>query len=208
MENANSAVAEVEETNAAEETEQEAGSTIAKIDKGNMVLTLESIDKDNWKGFQFYIPAFKSLGLAEEHFTKLSKTGKSGEAIVLELVNAAMAQRMRGKASSKITFNAKGKTVADRNAYNAEREAWLQDPVKKILVTEDEAMEYVPGERETSSLSGFLKLKQDLLKSIKALKEAGNLEEARVQRDKYLEVAAEIDRLQKEQDEEVLSALD
>jgi hypothetical protein len=202
-------VVELEQENPSVEGAEENGNsqvTTAIKDMGGYTLRLEGIDEGKWKGFKFWTVEFKDLNFAIEHFTKLSKGGKDGEEVVLGLLNSAMAGRGRSKANSKLQL--KAKTVVGKQAEIAEREAWLKDPVASILVTEEDASEYVPGERETSSLSGMLKQKTDLIKAITKLKKDGDLDNARLQRDKYLELCAQIEAKQKEEQDDILASLD
>lgn len=197
-------------------------STTVKLDKGNLFLTLESITEGQWAGFRFFVPEFKSLEGAVSHFTEKSQGGKDGEDIILGIVNSALANRMRSRANSKLVVPMKidGKpiTVTSKAEFIATRQSWLQDPVKCILVTEEDALTYVPGEREVDSLSGLIRQKDGLLKSIREKKEliakSSNPEtiealkaDARIQLDKYKEVMALIEAKQRQEQEDLLNSI-
>lgn len=197
-------------------------STTVKLDKGNLFLTLESITEGQWAGFAFFVPEFKSLEGAVSHFTEKSQGGKDGEDIILGIVNSALANRMRSRANSKLVvpmkIDGKPTTVTTKAEFIATRKAWLQDPVKRILVTEEDALDYVPGEREVDSLSGLIRQKDGLLKAIREKKDliskATNPEtvealktDARVQLDKYKEVMALIEAKQRQEQEDLLNSI-
>jgi len=211
------------EAPAAEEGQESNGSqTTVKLDKGNLFLTLESITEGQWKGFSFFVPEFKSLSGAISHFTEMSQNGKDGEDIILGIVNSALANRMRSRANSKLVvpnkIDGKPLTVASKAAFLESRKQWLLDPVKRILVTEQDALEYVPGEREVDSLSGLIRQKDAILKVIKEKKDAigrsqdatviENLKnEARVQLEKYKELMAQIEAKQRAEQDELLNSI-
>lgn len=163
-----------QDNNTEQEAEGKSAATV-KIDKGNLFLTLESISDGQWKGFTFYVPEFKTLEGAIAHFTEKSANAKDGSDTILGIVNSALANRMRSRANSKLVVPSKidGKptTVVSKAAFIEERKSWLNDPAKRILVSEEDALNYVPGEREVDSISGLIRQKDSILKAIKEKKE-------------------------------------
>ena len=180
----NNEAAEVMDDEAVEESSEKSTTTV-KLDKGNLYLTLESITEGQWAGYSFFVPEFKSLEGAISHLTEKSQNAKDGEEIILELVNSGMRSRMRSRANSKLVVPSKidGKptTVASKAAFIQTRREWLLDPVKRVLVTEEDAFSYVPGEREVDSISGLNRQIDNIQKTINNLKKeiiasAGNEE--------------------------------
>jgi hypothetical protein len=170
---------------ASESSIEGAEATVTLIDKGDVVLKLDSITDGQWKGFRFYVPAVKSVEAAIRHFTAQSQGGKDGEEIITGLINSALAARSRSRANSKLTCPNKidGKEVssAQKEQFILERLAWLDDPEKCLLVNETDAFEYVPGEREVDSISGLIrqqtalrKVVTDLANQMKKAKGEGN----------------------------------
>jgi len=218
----NTQVEEVVNNNAEESNGSSDSQTTVKLDKGNLFLTLESITEGQWKGFSFFVPEFKSLENAVAHFTEKSQNGKDGEDIILGIVNSALANRMRSRANSKLVvpnkIDGKPITVASKAAFLESRKEWLQDPVKRILVTEEDALSYVPGEREVDSLSGLIRQKDSVLKAIKEKKDAISKattpeiaaalrDDARVQLEKYKELMAQIEAKQRAEQDELLNSI-
>lgn len=197
--------------------------TVVKIPKGNAKMVLKSIDDGTWKGFNFYVAQFDSVENAIEHFTAQSQNAKDGNEIVLDIVNSAMAARMRSRANSKLIPPAKidGKpiTVEGKEAFIEERKSWLLDVDKKVLVTLEDAYEYVPGEREVDSLSGLIRQKEALHKVCTELSSkikkatdpaviAQLKNEGAVQVAKYREVTALIAAKQEAEKNELFSKLE
>lgn len=197
--------------------------TVVKIPRGQAKMTLKSIDEGTWKGFVFYVAQFDSVDAAIEHFTAQSQNAKDGDEIVLDIINSAMAARMRSRANSKLIPPAKidGKpiTVEGKEAFIEERKSWLLDPEKKVLVTIDDAYQYVPGEREVDSLSGLIRQKEALHKVCSELHNkikkstddatiAALKSEAAVQIAKYREVTAAIAAKQEAEKNELFSKLE
>lgn len=169
-----------DENNIAVEDSQETP-TVTLVDKGDIVLKLEAIDEGKFKGFQFNVPAAKSLDGAIRHFTTQSQDGKDGEEIVLGLVNAALAARMRSRANSKLTppqkIDGQALSLAQKESFVKERLEWLGTE-KQVLVSEEDAFTYVPGEREVDSISGLQRQATELTKLVTKL--AGEIKAARV----------------------------
>ena len=160
--------------------------TVTLIDKGDIVLKLEAIDEGKFKGFQFNVPSAKTLDGAIRHFTTQSQDGKDGEDVVLGLVNAALVARMRSRANSKLTppqkIDGVVLSLAQKEAFVKERLEWLGTD-KQVLVSEEDAFTYVPGEREVDSISGLQRQVNELTKlvtklagEIKVVKEKGDSE--------------------------------
>lgn len=211
-----------EVANNSAENAESTDSTTLKLDKGSLFLTLQSITEGQWKGFSFFVPEFKTLDGAISHFTEKSQNGKDGEEVILGIVNSALANRMRSRANSKLVvpnkIDGKPITVASRAAFLETRKSWLNDPVKSILVNEEDALNYVPGEREVDSLSGLIRQKDSILKVIKekktAIANASSPEvaaalraEAQVQLEKYKELSAQIEAKQRAEQEELLASI-
>ena len=187
--------------------EQKTDNVIARLDKDGMLLELLEIKDGVNKGFKFWSKTYKTLQDAIAHFTKLSAGGKPGEKLVLALVNAALDFRMRSRATAKLTKSGKDVTVADKAAFAEEKKKWLKDPEASVVISQEDAENYVPGEREVSALSGLLRLKTELIKAIKAAKDAGNIDEAKAQAVKYHETVKRIDEEQKKEAEDILAML-
>lgn len=162
---------------------------VKEKDIGNgVILKLESFTEDTskLKGFVFNRVKFKTAKDAADHFTRISKGGKSGDEIICAMVNSNLSARMRSQATQ--TFLAAVRRIKDDNETKmAELMAELTDEeldtIRKecnnILISEEDALEYTPGEREVSAVSGLRKQKDDLLKAVKKLKEeAVKLKEA------------------------------
>ena len=182
--------------------------TLATVNHPTHVLILNEIKEGVNKGFKFWSKNYKTLKDAIEHFTKLSAGGKPGEALVLGLVNAALDFRLRSRANAKLTYTPKKDDAPDaKDKFTQEKKAWLKDPEKSVVINQEDADEYVPGERDVNALSGLIKQKTDLIKAIKLAKEAGNIEEAKLQASKYYEVVKMIEERQKKEEAEILAML-
>ena len=178
-----------------------------EVDKGDYKLKLLKIDNGVNKGALFWVKVYKTLEGSVRHFTELSKNAKTGDAVVLGLLNAALAFRLRGKAVSRITWSSpKDATVADKNKF-------MEEVKKKLatgenIISSDEAAEYIPGEREVDALSGLLRQKIELFKAIKEAKAKGDKETIKVQVVKYQEVCRLIQEKQDAEQAEILAALE
>lgn len=154
---------------------------VKEKDMGNgVILKSESFTEKGTKmyGFEFSRVKFKTAQDAANHFTRISTTGKSGDEIVCALVNNALSARMRSQATQAFLAKVR-KTKDDTETKMSELMETLTDEeidqIRKdcnnILISEEDALEYTPGEREVSAVSGLRKQKDDLLKAVKKLKE-------------------------------------
>ena len=171
--NTNAEVAENAET---ESSESPAPASVF-IKRGNAILELDGITEGAYAGFKFWRPTFESLDDCIEHFTAISKTGKDGAEVVLSLVNAALAARHRSLANSKLTIPQKIKNdVAKVKEFVDERNSKLTSPNvdDRILISQDDAFEYIPGERDVDSLSGLNNQKVKLFKAANETKKQYN----------------------------------
>lgn len=162
-------------------TAEETKITEKNIGNG-VVLKLEKFSEKEspMYGFQFWRKKFLTAAECANHFTLISKGGKSGDEIVCSMVNSALAARMRSQATQAfISAVRKIKEDTETKIGDLMKELTDEelDQIKKdtslILITEEDATEYTPGEREVSAVSGLRKQKDDLLKAIKKLKEEG-----------------------------------
>lgn len=119
-------------------------------------------DKEGkFNGAKFWTTEFKTLNDCINHFTKISKNGKPGEETILSLVHAAIGFRMRNKAQSALYAK------LDKKNPNHVNEKIIADFVEKgePIITEQDALEYIPGEREVTALSGLRRQMEGLKKS-------------------------------------------
>ena len=135
----------IEMTEAA--TTETTATTIAK--EGYVLVKKEFDPKSSGAGFSFFVLKFESVKSAAE---------KLSEATVLDLVNSAIAFSMRNKAKAAIS----DKATADK----------LRAEGQTLLITEQEADTYIPGEREPTTTNGCLKASA-------AAKKAGDMPLAR-----------------------------
>lgn len=177
-----------------------------------LILVQESFNEKESKlnGFTFTRVTFKTAQAAADHFTRLSKGGKSGDEVVCQMVNSAMAARFRSQATQK--FLQKVKTILDdEDAKPAQLDDAQLDEIRKefnnILISETDALEYIPGEREVSAISGYRKQKDELLKQVKKLKEEGNVAMAKEKLTQYYEVDKLLKAAEAEAEEKLLEML-
>jgi len=114
---------------------------------------------------------------------------------------------MRSRAAAKLMLK-KDATAVEKTEWLAKKKAMLASKEDRIVITQKDATEYVPGEREVSALSGLLNQKTELLKAIKTAKEAGKIDEAKAQLVKYLEVIKRIEEEQKKEQDQILASLE
>lgn len=179
---------------------------LAKVSFAQGELQLKKIDEGNNKGAQFWSKRYKNLQGAIDHFTELSKGGKKGEDVVLGLINSALEFRLRAKTTASLTPSNK-LSKEDREKFLAEKKAKLSDPELCVIISQDDAQAYVPGERDVSAISGLMRQKNELLKAAKAAKDAGNKDEAKMQILKYHEVCKQIEELQAKEAADLLAEL-
>jgi len=118
------------------------------IDKGSCFVHLKSFSGDK-EGLTYYIAEYKTLA---------DMVTKFGEDNVLAMANSFLATSMRGAANNSLQG---GDTKEEALAEIAK----LKAEGKTCLLTEDEAVNYVPGrEREPSTSKGFMKLAQQAKK--------------------------------------------
>jgi hypothetical protein len=144
------------------------------------------------EGFSYWFKQFSTLDSAKSHFANLSKVGKDGESVLLAIVNSALAFRMRNIATTNLLED--GEDISD-----AKRNELLSTAEGSILISETEALEYIPGERETTSVNGLTKQANDLKKAIVKAKNDGNMDLARTHYKKWAEVKNTLDSLIEEQ---------
>jgi len=188
-------------------TEEQPTNEVAPETKtfGEVKLHKETFRKgsDN-EGFYFWYPEYLSLDGAAEHLSKKSQNGKDGKSIILGIVNAALATRMRSVANSKLVKTEDGVTerISDEDV------AKLRS-TNSILVSEQDALDYVPGERDgASSVSGLTKVCNDLKKAALKAKGEGNLGLAAEHAKKWKEKSEELKALieaQRAKDDEALA---
>jgi len=172
---------------------------------GQVKLHKETFRKgsDN-EGFYFWYPEYLTLDGAAEHLSKKSQNGKDGKTIILGIVNAALATRMRSVANSKLVETEDG--ITKRISKEDVEKLLAENP---ILVSEQDALDYVPGERDgASSVSGLTKVCNDLKKAALKAKGEGNMglaaEHAKKWKEKSEELKALIEQ-QRAKDDEVLA---
>lgn len=179
---------ESEDTNSTETKEMENGVILTK-DK------FAGRDKTAGKfnGLTFWVPSWKTLDNAIAHFTKLSKNGKPGEEIILDLLHAAVSFRMRNRATAELNA-----IVSKDNKDKIQHviEAHIKDLLDKgePIISEADALAFIPGEREVSTINGLRRQLGALFNAIKDAKEKG-VEKSIIlaQLAKYKEVKAAID---------------
>lgn len=161
----------------------------------------DSFNKGDNEGISFHRKKYKSLPLAEEDFTRLSKKGKKGSEIILGILNSALAFRMRNKATASLITTGKHPSITENKL------AELREN-KACVISAEEAENYVPGEREVSSLNGLIKQRDITLKQLVELKE--RKVEAFVLMNclaKYREIDAQVKELTENQERERLEKL-
>jgi hypothetical protein len=115
-------------------------------------------DKGKYKGFSFFEKSFKDLDSANRHFTAL---GENADELLTGLINKALSSMARSKAVSKLP--------ADDEAVEAHRNKGGE----MTVISADEAMRYVPGERDAWSIAGLNKKLNEVRVSIKEARAAG-----------------------------------
>lgn len=178
---------------------------VTEINKGNGVV-LKRNQINTWQGvkykngFKYWAVSFLNLAAALSHLGAASKTGKTGEDIVLALLNDSMEAKARSRASNRLMVpdkvDGKETTPEWKTNFIKERQSWIGDEVKEVLFSPDEAYSFVPGERETNSLAGLLRLKTELGKNAKKLYSAGDKAGAKELAVKYQETCRQIEELQ------------
>ena len=161
-------------------------------DIGNGVrLKVESFTEKESKlyGFKFNRVKFITAKDAADHFTRISKGGKSGDEVICAMVNSNLSARMRSQATQ--IFLSKVKKIKDDDDAKPidltdEELDTIRKECNNVLISEEDALEYTPGERDVSAISGLRKQKDDLLKTISklrdiaiSLKNSGNIVEAK-----------------------------
>src|SRR5436190_5630515 len=127
-----------------------------KVEDGGKFFELNEFDGAS-KGFKFYVMQFKTLEDAIEHYKAL----KQDDAI-LTLVNRQLNFNMRTKAKNQITNEDVAKKLLSRG--------------ETLLINVDEARQFVPGEREVTSVGGLYKAIDALKDQVKEAREAGDPE--------------------------------
>lgn len=177
-----------------------------------LILIQETFNEKESKmnGFSFSRVAFKTAQAAADHFTKLSKGGKSGDEVVCQMVNSAMAARFRSQATQKFLQKVKA-ILDDEDAKPNQLDDAQLDEIRKefnnILISETDALEYIPGEREVSAVSGYRKQKDELLKAVKKLKGEGKLDLAKEKLTQYYEVDKLLKAAEASAEEAILNLL-
>ena len=127
-----------------------------RVEDGGKFFELNEFDGAS-KGFKFYVMQFKTLEDAIEHYKAL----KQDDAI-LTLVNRQLNFNMRTKAKNQITNEDVAKKLLSRE--------------ETLLINVDEARQFVPGEREVTSVGGLYKAIDTLKDQVKEAREAGDPE--------------------------------
>jgi len=137
--------------NPAELAENEEEKTV-RVDKGEYYLEKKDFDGAA-SGFSFYIIQFKSLAAAIEKYT---------EATMLALINSAIAFSMRNKA--------KGRLPKFDDALE-QKKAWskLIAEDKILLLTEEDAEAFKPGERDITPEKLFRQAREAMKQGDKKL---------------------------------------
>lgn len=142
--------------------------------------TFEGRDGEPGKfaGFSFWLPQFNSVAQAVEFFTKNSKNGRNGDEVVTKLVNSNTNFRFRNRATAYLTNKIK-EALGNVNPKSAEGVQLAATTTEQLLASnpvigsEEDALDFIPGEREVSTLSGLKRQFDGLRKNIVKLKEAG-----------------------------------
>lgn len=135
-------------------------------DRGGYTVEVKSFEAGTRAGgFTYNVVQYTTIGKAVEVL---------GEAAVLAALNRTIAQALSIKAKSNLPELPEDANLSDtqkkeKDAINIET---LRKETGGVLLTEDEAIKYIPGQREVRTYSGFMKL-------AKEAKEAGNIELAR-----------------------------
>lgn len=148
-------------------------------DKG-FNISLVSFEEGTLKeGFQFHLKQYTSVDVAEKEL---------GPGKILDLINRQVATQMRTKATNRLPkFEEDDDNEKTRAAYSEKREKG-----DTILITEQEAVNFIPGDRDLSA--GTLgKRLQELKKEIMELRAAG--EDDSVQVDEFRRTKAKLDAL-------------
>jgi hypothetical protein len=135
--------------------------------------------KGNLEGFSYYALQFKSLKAAEDHF---SKGDKKGDEVLLGFLNSSVAYAMRAKAQNKIP------NEQDARAKQIERG-------ESLVITEEDAAAYMPGDRDITSLSGLQKLVSEKKKQFKEAKEGGDTATCESLKAEIIELSRKIETL-------------
>jgi len=158
--------------------------------------TFEGRDGEPGKfaGFSFWIPQFNSVAQAIDFFTKNSKNGRNGDEVVTKLVNSNTNFRFRNRATAYLINKIK-ESLGNINPKSPEGVALTTTIINQLLATnpiigsEEDALDFIPGEREVSTLSGLKRQFDGLRKNIIKLKEAGSTKDVlRVEMVKLLEI--------------------
>lgn len=175
-------------------------------DRGGYSLELTSFTEGNNKGFKFWNIEFKTLDDAIKHFTAKNNKGEKGESIILALVNSAMSFRMRSQANNRlIAPNDKGVGGMDPKEKLERLNAGGD---RLIILSQEDAETYVPGQRELESISGLIKAKINAAKQIKDAKSKNNGKLVLELLGKYKELDARIKELQEKEEAKLLEGID
>ena len=134
-------------------------STKVRLEEGAYILEKNKFSGDK-SGFWFWIIQFKTLEGIIEHYNKL---GKDGKLVVCDLANRQLNFAMRNKAQNKLNMPAEERAAKLSRGEN-------------VLITEQDAREYVPGERDITSVSGLQKLIKETQEAALEAKKANNTE--------------------------------
>lgn len=138
-----------------EENIEEQDEQIVHSGDGKQVVKVDFKGDSKKGGFSFHIKTYESLSAAVEDIT---------EDRVLDLINTAASAQQRSRAANSLP------TFVGEDAAERREAAWtkLLEEGKNELITEAEALNWVPGVREVSLTTAVSRY----LKAMKALREA------------------------------------
>lgn len=184
-------------TNEQEDDKENKNAEVTKDVGDGVLLKLDSFDEGKYEGFTFWKTAFKTLDSAVSHFTKLSKGGKKGEDVILGVFNRALSFRFRSQANQALTSKKLNPTqLAEQFKLNP------------CIISETDALEYMPGEREVDSISGLRRQANELTKMAKKLKEEGKIDLAKEKLKQYYDIKKLIDAKVAAEEAELLQLLE
>jgi len=187
--------------------------TTEEITEKNMengvILKQKSLDGEKIKGFKFWVTQFESLDKAISHFTKAAKGMKTGEEVICGILNSALVSRLRSQATQ--FFVEQAKDLHDDDKASA-ADLTLEEIDKlrssnRIVITEEDAMAYVPGERDNDALASLRKLRDEARKMAVKFKDEGKLELAREKVKQFAEYDSRIKQKEAEEGAKLLALL-
>lgn len=123
----------------------------ALVDRGGYTIEYKEYEKGS---------SGEGFGYNNIQYTKLEKAKELlGEEAVLACINRALTQALSIKAKSKLPELSEDPNIPEdkKKASFVAEILRLREETKGILLSEDEALKFVPGQREVRSVAGFLK---------------------------------------------------